>query len=239
LTNYRNVDGTNIYGYLGGTETPQLNKDFTTWTEGAISDFNGKANTAIIAEASSDARDMCSVLNTFNASDNYNDWYVPACGQLALMYLNMTEINEALTKIGGTTLNDSRLYWSSSEEYSTSAWFVSFYDGEVGVIGKNMIGREVRFIRDISVKPLKERVSDLESNKADKILIINHDTNDVVCNLTPNVYHKWGTVTSLSLTLADASEDECNEYIFEFISGDTATTLSLPATIKWAKTPSI
>ena len=147
LTNYGNADETNSYGYLGGTLTPQLNKDFTTWTAGALSDFNGKANTAVIAEASSYARDMCTVLNTFNTSDSYKDWYVPACGQLALMYLNMTEINAALAKIGGTALA-AEAYWSSSEGSSGSAWGVNFINGDVFKYYKYDDYR-VRFVRDI------------------------------------------------------------------------------------------
>ena len=149
LTNYGNADGANSKGYLTGASTPQLNKDFTTWTAGALSDFNGKINTAIIAAASSDARDMCTVLNTFNASDSHNDWYVPACGQLALMYLNMTEIDAALTKIGGTALA-AKDYWSSSELSSDYASGVYFGSGYVYVYN-DLKGNTkwVRFVRDI------------------------------------------------------------------------------------------
>lgn len=177
LTNYSKVDGTNDYGYLpkpdgtfgGSSSAAHLSDDFTTWTNGALSDFNGKDNTAIIAAASSDAGEMCTVLNTFKASDSHNDWYVPACGQLALMYLNMTEINAALAKIGGTALA-AELYWSSSEGSSDVAWSVRSNNGYVSYSSKNSLYR-VRFVRDISVpKPLKERVSDLESNKQDNLV---------------------------------------------------------------------
>ena len=155
VKNNSKVDGTNSNGYLGGTSTPQLNKDFTTWTAGALSEFNGKANTAAIINGytehgvSMDARDMCTVLNTFNAADSYSDWYVPACGQLALMYLNMTEINAALAKIGGTALA-ADYFWSSSESSSDYAWFVYFGNGYVnnGRKVSNGCGR-VRFVRDI------------------------------------------------------------------------------------------
>ena len=173
LTNYTKSDGTNGSGYLpkpdgtfGGST--HLSDDFTTWTNGALSDFNGKANTAVIAAASRHAKDMCTVLNTFNASDSFKDWYVPACGQLALMYLNKTEINAALAKIGGTALAAN--YYRSSSEYSSNyAWYVLFGSGVVGSDRKGD-GSRVRFIRDISVsKPLKERVSDLETNKQDTI----------------------------------------------------------------------
>lgn len=175
LTNYTKSDGTNGSGYLpkpdgtfGGST--HLSDDFTTWTNGALSDFNGKANTAVIAAASSHAKDMCTVLNTFNASDSFKDWYVPACGQLALMYLNMTEINAALAKIGGTALAAEH-YWSSSELSSYFAWYVYFDGGFVYYDLKGNDGYRVRFVRDISIpKPLKERVSELESSKQDTLI---------------------------------------------------------------------
>jgi hypothetical protein len=181
----RKSDGTNGSGYLPKSDgsyytTPNLSGDFTTWKAGALSEFNGKANTAAIINGytehgvSMDARDMCTVLNTFNTSDSHNDWYVPACGQLALMYLNMTEINAALAKIGGTALA-AEFYWSSSELSSGNAWSVSFRLGHVNNGSKDYDCR-VRFIRDISVKSLKERVLDLETSKQDKNIYFNNVT---------------------------------------------------------------
>ena len=125
-------------------------------TTPALSDFNGKANTAAIIAGytehgvSMDARDMCSVLNTFNASDSNNDWYVPACGQLALMYLYETKINEALTKIGGVALASDGFgrYWSSSESGSDGGWYVRFCSSSVDSRREDN-GSRVRFVLDL------------------------------------------------------------------------------------------
>ena len=138
--------------YIG--EGKKYGTDFTTWSTGPVVDFNGAANTAAIIAGyaehgvSMDARDMCTVLNTFNTSDSYNDWYVPACGQLALMYLAKTDINAALAKIGGTAL-ESGNYWSSSEYGAGYAWTVYFDDGNVDSSNKGSLRRPVRFVRDI------------------------------------------------------------------------------------------
>ena len=154
LTNYSKVDGTNGYGYLGGSSTPQLSQDFTTWTAGALSDFNGKSNTQVIAASSSNAKDMCKVLETFNAGTNsqsnesYSDWYVPACGQLALMYFAKDDINAALAKIGGTAFG-SGYYWSSSEYDADFAWYVDFSNGIVTLKFNKNTALPVRFVRDI------------------------------------------------------------------------------------------
>ena len=151
-TNYNLYWGYNLYGkdIAGITET--------TDSSAAKADFNGRANTAAIIAAYSqhnvamDAKDMCKALETFNAgSDNqgHTDWYIPAAGQLALIYLAKSDINAALAKIGGTTFDESDYhYWSSSECDANYVWFVYFYDGDVSSFDKYIDGR-VRFIRDL------------------------------------------------------------------------------------------
>ena len=55
-----------------------------------------------------------------------------------------------------------------------------------------------------------------------------------------NKFYKFGEVSSLNITLAAITDTSVlNEYMFEFTSGSTATTLTLPNTIRWLETPSI
>lgn len=55
-----------------------------------------------------------------------------------------------------------------------------------------------------------------------------------------NKFYKFGEVSTLNITLAAITDTSVlNEYMFEFVSGSTATTLTLPNTIKWLETPSI
>ena len=70
--------------------------------------------------------------------------------------------------------------------------------------------------------------------------VINHGTNDTTFTLTPNTFHVWGTVSTLTLTFGSELSNIINEYIFQFTSG-ASTTLTLPNTIKWANdiTPTI
>ena len=58
--------------------------------------------------------------------------------------------------------------------------------------------------------------------------------------LTPNTYYRWGEIAALTVTLAESADTGVtNEYCFEFVSGETATTLSVPNTVKWVKEPSV
>lgn len=61
---------------------------------------------------------------------------------------------------------------------------------------------------------------------------VDHGTADTTFILPPNQYHTWGEVTSLTLTLGAEASGQANGYWFSFDSGDTATTLSLPQTVK-------
>ena len=85
-----------------------------------------------------------------------------------------------------------------------------------------------------------EEALDSITNKADKVVVVDHGTGDTTFELTPNVLHRWGEMASLTLTLAAPSDSTVyNEYMFEFVSGSTATTLVFPDTIKWVSTLSV
>ncbi|MBO5014747.1 MAG: DUF1566 domain-containing protein, partial [Bacteroidaceae bacterium] len=122
----------------------------------AKADFSGKEHTnAIIAaytehSVAMDARDMCSVLQTFNDGENnggFTDWYILAAGQLYEIYRRKTYINAALTAMSSTAFSDGS-YWSSSVDSSSGGWGVYFSNGDVNNYIKSFNNR-VRFVRDI------------------------------------------------------------------------------------------
>lgn len=58
--------------------------------------------------------------------------------------------------------------------------------------------------------------------------------------IKPNYKYIFGERSALTISLEPATDSTIvNHYIFEFTSGSTATTLSLPASIKWTTEPSI
>ena len=62
---------------------------------------------------------------------------------------------------------------------------------------------------------------------------------ETTVEIAPNVLNLWGEVASLDISLAEADTTKVNEYMFQFTSGATATTLVLPAEIKWISAPSV
>lgn len=55
----------------------------------------------------------------------------------------------------------------------------------------------------------------------------------VTKELQPNTFYKFGECSSLTITLAAEKSGILNEYMFEFISGSTPTTLTDIPNIKW------
>ena len=51
--------------------------------------------------------------------------------------------------------------------------------------------------------------------------------------IEPNKFYIWDEVPSLTINLGQGISNKVNEYMFQFTSGSTPTTLSLPSNIKW------
>lgn len=130
---------------------------FFSWTSGALSDWDGKANSEVLKKVTKGGEGhegyvtIGRLLKTFLASPDakgFDDWYIPSCPQLSLIWMNLNSINKALSAIGGQAFDDIEGYWSSSECRSVTGWYLGFSSGIVRYRDKYESYR-VRFIRDI------------------------------------------------------------------------------------------
>lgn len=64
--------------------------------------------------------------------------------------------------------------------------------------------------------------------------LVEHGTSDTTFALTPNTFHIWDEVSSLTLTLGEETAGVANEYLLQFESGSEPTVLTLPDNIIWA-----
>lgn len=162
ITNYDKLYESDTSGYLKSElgshlGTPNLPANITAWTNGALSDWDGKANSEVLKEVTEGGEGyngyvtIGRVLNAFLASSDakgYNDWYIPSCPQLSLIWMNLNSVNNALSAIGGQQFDTSNTYWSSSERSANYAWRLNFSSGLV-VHREKIVSFRVRFIRDI------------------------------------------------------------------------------------------
>lgn len=166
LTKYSTINGIDSNGQIDITVNI-LNYN-NIYTEGALSDFEGKSNTQGIIDGSFNMApmDMHAYLIMFNQGTDIlsyqkSEWYVPSLGQLGIIYLLKDEINDALVKIGGHVLSEN-IYWSSTEANTSLGWNMNMSNSFADTADKTFT-TYVRFIHDIDGSfKLKERVLDLE-----------------------------------------------------------------------------
>jgi len=105
--------------------------------EAAIADMGGRANTSTIITTlgeNAPAAKYCkeyypSNVNAANAFVGAGRWWLPSAGELWMIWSHLLEVNRILAQIGGTALDHSQTYWSSTELSATNAWYLNFYGG--------------------------------------------------------------------------------------------------------------
>ena len=98
-------------------------------------DFDGAGNTAKILQQKEDSGVTSNIAASVAAgyqafSTDNSSWFLPAIGQLFLMFKYRSEINAVLSAptVGGTSFA-SAVYWSSTEFSASNAWYISMFYG--------------------------------------------------------------------------------------------------------------
>lgn len=90
-----------------------------------------------------------------------------------------------------------------------------------------------KYLNDSGLTRVWAKVKTLVGAKSDKVAVVDHGTSDTTCTIAHNVLHRWGVVTALDISFASADSGYAAEYMFEFVSGSTATELTMPSSVKW------
>ncbi|MCF0255393.1 MAG: hypothetical protein HUK10_03770 [Bacteroides heparinolyticus] len=111
----------------------------------AMNDWSGKANTASQitkpeCQVANYAPGFCAQYSRANANGKgltAGKWWLPALGEMLMIYANMAKINYALSFIAGAAPLTEELYWSSTEAGETGAWYILLGNGYIGGGTKN------------------------------------------------------------------------------------------------------
>jgi hypothetical protein len=111
---------------------------------GALSDWNGQANTnAIIAQAGAGSTYATGLCDAYTNADYgtgvFSDWYLPSRGELNDLWNSIKAVQKALDSDGNsaTTAIAKAYYWSSTESSSTAAWGWNFINGSASNVSKS------------------------------------------------------------------------------------------------------
>lgn len=123
---------------------------YITSAYGALGDFDGKTKTATIVSTLTGAAEGLAAKYCADFVPNVNPtsdtnwaaygcgsgkWYLPAAGELMLMWKYRSEINKVMSAIGGTQLGTG-YYWSSTESSQRTAWTLRFGNGHFSTTPK-------------------------------------------------------------------------------------------------------
>lgn len=123
--------------------------------------------------------------------------------------------------------------WNAKGTYSKPSGGIPATDLASAV--QTSLGKADTAIQSVKVNgtaltPDANKAVDVKTNPA----VVSHGTSDTTFAVTPNILHIWGTVGSLTLTLATPTDNTIeNEYKIQFTSGSTATQFSLPQGVEW------
>lgn len=111
---------------------------YTDYTS-ALNDYNGLQTTHKIKQSANQWSDYYPALNRVSSYPTTNsqsrlEWYIPALGELRMIYENKDDINIALKHIGSTGYGGYEWYISStpSDIGGTSVWIFNFKSGDAG-----------------------------------------------------------------------------------------------------------
>ncbi len=109
----------------------------TSWVSaGALSDFNGPGNTSYINSSTTGypAGTYCYQYST--AGKGAGEWYLPAAGELALLWELQQTGMICKAKQDCFSNFDQRYYWSSSECSEGTVWYLNFLSGMMAANSK-------------------------------------------------------------------------------------------------------
>jgi hypothetical protein len=94
----------------------------------------------------------------------------------------------------------------------------------------NAINAAMAFSTSEEIKTkIAEQAAELVDVSIDKIELVS-----TAETIQPNKYYSFGEVAELTIEFAEGVAEKVNEYMFGFVSGETATVLTLPSSVKWA-----
>ena len=144
-----------IGSYKWSSESVDLSLNNFTSDQAASTDYQSCTNTVIITAAGGKSKYPAAWAAKEYSTEGTKagDWCLPAAGIMTSIKNNMSVINAGFILTGGTQIDTSSFYWSSSEYVSGSAWHSGFsYDYGLGNYLSGSYGKDNSY----EVRPVLE-----------------------------------------------------------------------------------
>lgn len=184
------------------------------------------------------------LMNRWNFNNNYFEVYSSSICSGRVMAYGSTNIFVIVIPFYDSNGDQYELYFQAND-YSQTGFFSIISRTEtyskfakkddITNLTNEIIANEE--VHAAALNDLNERLNNVggSSSGSGVYAEVNHGTSDTTFALTPNTFHVWDEVSALTLTLGSETSGIANEYLFQFTSGTTATTLSLPSDLKWTE----
>lgn len=105
--------------YLNGNVNPEYYKAISGYRN-ALSDFNGLSNTQTLIQSSNNKAAILAASHVISGTEL--SMYLPGMGEMGYIMARFSLINQSITKVGGTKIDTSAYYWTSTEFSSTNVY---------------------------------------------------------------------------------------------------------------------
>lgn len=160
--------------------------------------------------------------------------------------------NGRITYLSRTNQTESRTFYNIEEATKSLAGFMTAED-KTKLDGIDMTTKQDTLVSGTNIKTINgESIlgrgnivisggsGDSSGGGSGAYAEVSHGTSDTTFTLTPNTFHVWDEVATLDLSFGEETSGVANEYLFQFTSGATATSLTVPDTVEWVDgTPTI
>lgn len=215
------------------------------------SKYTGKQVEEILDKANSSTNVTESTVANWGFTKNTGTYSKPSSGipksdLASAVQTSLGKADTALQSVPSEYVTETEL---NNKGYATSSQLnTGFADAErkFTAINEEMDNKQPKLVSGTNIKTINgqsilgsgdiviEGGSGGSSSGSYAYPLVDHGTSDTTFTLTPNTFHVWDEVASLDLSFAEETAGVANEYLFQFTSGATATTLTLPDELKWA-----
>lgn len=230
LSNYDDTEISQAVSKLRADLDALLSGDTTT----AIKTFN---EVIAFLDGLEDTEDLASIIASIELQIAVKGTYskpssgIPKSDLASDVQTSLGKADTALQSVPSEYVTESEL---GQKGYATT----SYVNTNLNTFDKNLNGKQDKLVSGTNIKTINgESIlgggNIVIEGGSSAYPIQNHGLENNIDELQPNIFHLFGDVEIIALSLAEGDESVVNEYIFQFTYLEGPVPYSFPDTIQW------